>query len=53
MSKKMIRVSRESIEASQKKLEEMMSKDPHGKEELEELAKLEKSLKELEGGETK
>lgn len=46
MSKKIIHVSKEDFEASEKELEEMMSKDPEGKKEVERLAKWEKEIKE-------
>lgn len=45
MSKRLKHISREKLEASQRKLEEMMSKDPEGKKHLDELARLEESFK--------
>ena len=45
MSSKIKHISKERVEASQKKLEEMLMKDPHGKEFLEQIRKLEKRTK--------
>lgn len=48
MSKKIIHISKDESEASEKKLEEMMSKDPEAKKEMERQAKWEKEFKEQE-----
>lgn len=45
MSKRLKHISREKLEASQRKLEKMMSEDPEGKMHLDKLARLEESFK--------
>ena len=45
MSKRLKHISREKLEASQRKLEEMMSKDPESKAQLDKLARIEENFK--------
>ncbi|MFX0029322.1 MAG: hypothetical protein ACFE8B_08940 [Candidatus Hermodarchaeota archaeon] len=54
MSKRLKHISRERLEASQRKLEEMMNQDPESKKQLDKLAKLEDSFKKRQkkGGRT-
>lgn len=49
MEKKFVIISKEKIKVSQKKLEEMMSKNPQGKEELERLERTSQIQKEKKG----
>lgn len=50
MEKEIKHISKEKIEAAQNKLEEMLRKDPLGREFLEEIAKIEKIIKEKQKG---
>lgn len=45
MSKRLKHISREKLEASQRKLEKMMSEDSEGKTQLDKLTRLEESFK--------
>jgi hypothetical protein len=44
MAKKVKYISREEIEASEKKLKDMMMQNPQGREQLKEIEKLEKKF---------